>query len=176
GYYNVELKYNFEYTLVFKRPDGSIICEENAVSTHSCRQTLFGSIGTEATISTDLFAEHLGGPMTFSSDPYIMVEAKAVALGAEIRRGCSHNPDGSHRPRTVGVTIGLFGIIKLYRIVSLLVESRGFSIAPECDGCAPPNACDFFDTIDFPMDAFSPPQKPEFTGGISENIPRTVSE
>ena len=79
-----------------------------------------------------------------------------------------------HLLLAVNVTIGLFGIIKLYRIVSLLVESKGFSIAPPCENILPPNPCEFFETLDFPMDVFSPPQKREFHAGISENIPTHV--
>jgi len=68
------------------------------------------------------------------------------------------------------VTLGLFSIVKLYRFVSLLVESRGFVIPPPCANVMPQNPCDFFDTLHFPMDAFAPPQKKEFKAGISLNI------
>ncbi len=79
--------------------------------------------------------------------------------------------DLSPTPNQVEVTIGLFTIIKLFRIVQLTVQSHGFCIPPECEEIAPQNACEFFESIDFPMDIFAPPQKPEFLAGISGNIP-----
>ena len=73
--------------------------------------------------------------------------------------------------RHVLVTLGLFYIVKLFRVASLLVESRGFLIPPKCKNLAPTNPCEFFDELSFPMDSFSPPQKREFEAGISLNIP-----
>lgn len=96
-------------------------------------------------------------------------------MDAELRYQRRRNittEDLSPQPNEVVVTIGLFTIIKLYRIVNLLVESRGFCIPEECEEVSPLNACEFFDNLDFPMDIFAPPQKPEFLAGISGDIPR----
>jgi len=178
GYWDIDLRYVFEYDLVFRRSDTSIIDVVAGRNFFNKRLALFGSISTDVTISTDLLSgkpEH-GKPITLHSDPYILVEAKAVALAADIKRPhCKHNPDDFIVRGHVHITIGLFGIIKLFRIVSLLVESKGFSIAPPCENILPPNPCDFFDGLDFPMDVFSPPQKREFHAGVSENIPQPPS-
>ncbi len=109
------------------------------------------------------------------ADPFILVEAKAVPLSAELRHHKRHNHCSEEvicEPNEVLVTIGLFTIIKLFRIVNLTVESRGFCIPEECDEHTPVNPCEFFDALDFPMDIFAPPQKPEFLAGISGDIPR----
>jgi hypothetical protein len=66
----------------------------------------------------------------------------------------------------------LFSIVKLFRIVNLLVASKGFCIPEECEEISPINPCEFFEQLDFPMDIFDPPQKPEFMSGVSGNIPR----
>jgi hypothetical protein len=81
-----------------------------------------------------------------------------------------------HVPNEVIVTIGLFTIIKLYRIVTLLIESRGFSIPRQCQEFSPINVCEYFDTLPFPMDVFAPPQKKEFEAGISGDIPNAVKD
>ena len=105
--------------------------------------------------------------------PLIAV-AKAVALTAELkyqRRRNNGAEDFSPSPNEVLVTIGLFTIIKLFRIVNLTVQSHGFCIPEECEELSPLNPCDFFENLDFPMDIFAPPQRPEFVAGVSGNIP-----
>lgn len=103
-----------------------------------------------------------------------MSVAKAVGLNAELKyqnRRCCCNEETAPEANEVNVTIGLFTIIKLFRIVNLSVQSRGFCIPQECEDISPLNPCEFFDNLDFPMDIFAPPQKPEFLAGISNNIP-----
>ncbi len=113
------------------------------------------------------------------------MEAKAVALSAELKfckpkRHCMpchhHDEPGSDvgglfgEPNEVLVTIGLFSIIKVFRIVNLTVQSHGFCIPEEGQEISPLNPCDFFDNLDFPLDIFCPPQKPEFFAGVSNNL------
>jgi hypothetical protein len=176
GFWTIKLRYTFEYDLVFKRADGHVISVVAARSTFEKRCVLFGSNGNDVTISTDLFVGPTGEPFTMDSDPYIMVEAKAVALSADIKRPQCKHTDEQVAPAHVNVTIGLFGIVKLYRIVSLLVDSRGFSIAPPCENIIPPNPCEFFETIDFPIDVFSPPQRLELAPAINDPILQTPDE
>ena len=112
------------------------------------------------------------------ADPFVLVEAKAVPLSAEIKyvnvRQSRHDEDIVPEPSSVNVSIGLFSIIKLFRIVPLTVESRGFCVPDECEEVCPLNPCELFDALDFPMDIFAPPQKPEFFAGIKNNIPRHI--
>lgn len=62
-------------------------------------------------------------------------------------------------PRRVVVTLGLFSIIKLTRLVQLLIPAFDFCIPTrECVAATDENPCDLFDTIDFPFDQFFPPQ------------------
>jgi hypothetical protein len=78
--------------------------------------------------------------------------------------------DGDDEPVRVDVTIGLFTVIKLFRLVQLIVSSKGFCVPPVCEDVSPLKPCDVFDDLDFPMDLFAPPQKPEFMAGVSGNI------
>ncbi len=72
-------------------------------------------------------------------------------------------------PTAVNVTIGLFSIIKTFRPVNIVVPSSGFCTPEECEGTgvSGQNVCDFFDSIEFPFDLFSPPACPSAVRGGS---------
>lgn len=73
------------------------------------------------------------------------------------------NIGGEEKPeRKIVVTIGIFTIIKLVRLVQLLVPAFGFCNPPTCVEISPENPCDLFNSIDFPKELFFPPQKHEF--------------
>lgn len=168
GYWDIDLKYVFAYTLTFRDINGGALCSVPAQSVYNKTITLFGSVTTESSISTDLLTS-TGNTIDVNADPFVYVESKAVALKAELNYGCCcGNNDTAD---SVGVTIGLFTIIKLFRLVNLLVESKGFCIPEECTNTGGLSVCDDFDSLDFPMDVFAPPQKREFLAGISSNIP-----
>ena len=174
GFWDIDLKYVFEYTLTFREAGGHEIGTLLARSMANSQVTLFGSVGSDIVIATDLLADHKDESPVLSHDPFVLVEAKAVPLSAKLRhfgrRPKPHDPDECD-PAEVLVTIGLFSIIKLYRIVTLLVESRGFSVPRPCEPVSPVNMCKYFDHLPFPMDVFAPPQKKEFESGVSGNIP-----
>lgn len=66
-------------------------------------------------------------------------------------------------------SIGLFSIIKLVRFVQLLIPAFDFCVPNrECIAATEENACDLFDTIDFPVDEFFPPQKFDFPGAVED--------
>lgn len=170
GFWDIDLKYVFRYTLTFRNINGEGFCTVPAQSVFNKTVTLFGSVATDTMIATDLFNSHDGGEArTLCGSPFVLVESKAVALRAELGfdRCCCDDNDADF----VNITIGLFTIIKLYRIVNLLVESRGFCIPERCNDISSTNPCDFFENLDFPLDIFAPPQKKEFFEGISSNIP-----
>lgn len=161
GFWDVDLKYVFLYKLIFREANGDIICCVCANSIYTQRVTLFGSIGTDIMMASD-FLGNIGD--TLEADPILIAEGKAVSLSAEIvcaRRGCGCS-DAPEAGREIAVTIGLFTIIKLCRLVDLSVQSTGFCIPEEQDNDTPLSPCEFFDTLDFPFDVFSPPQKREF--------------
>jgi hypothetical protein len=65
--------------------------------------------------------------------------------------------------KNVVVTIGLFSIIKLTRLVQLLIPAFNFCVPNrECIASTDENPCDLFETIDFPFDQFFPPQAFDF--------------
>lgn len=175
GFWDIELEYIIEYKLVFKGTGGAEICRIPAQSTFIKTVSLFGSEATNTTISTDL-GYYGTNSLNLDADPFVFVESKAVALKAQLffSRCCPESqPDTADGVR---VHIGLFTIIKLYRIVNLSVKSNGFCIPEECEDTGSTDPCDFFNGLDFPLDFFAPPQKPEFLAGISGNIPNTANE
>ncbi|MCL2396991.1 MAG: hypothetical protein FWC93_02900 [Defluviitaleaceae bacterium] len=170
GFWDVEVRYIFDYELKFAGHEDNKYENVHATSSFTRCTNLFGSVGAEVAMATDLFGR---AETTMSGEPFAIVEAKALGLAAEIvRKRCHHHEEPAH----VAVTIGLFSIIKLYRLVSLLVESRGFVIPEACGDVCPLNPCDFFEELNFPMDSFAPPQKPEFMAGVSGDIPSAVRE
>lgn len=165
GYWDIDLKFVFVYNLTFRNSAGETIEKIEATNIYNDKVSLFGSHGSDIVIGTDMF-DNLNE--TLDSDPFVMVEGKAIALEAELNYckchhdcGCNDN-DYSSGADGVNVTIGLFAIAKLFRVVSLSVESRGFCAAEECEEVSPLDPCDFFDKLDFPHKIFAPPQKEDF--------------
>lgn len=177
GYWDIDLKYVFAYDLIFRNVNGGVLCTIPAQSVFNKKVTLFGSITTDSLVSTD-FLSTGGNSFDTGSQPFVLVESKAVPLSAQlVFNNCCCCTDGADNADQVNVTIGLFTIIKLFRLVNLSVESKGFCIPKECEDVSSVSPCDFFDSLDFPMDIFAPPQKKEFLAGISGNIPAdTISD
>jgi len=77
-----------------------------------------------------------------------------------------HDPDDE---RIVLASVGLFSIIKLVRNVQLLIPAFDFCV-PNKSGIASTDEdpCNIFDTIDFPVDEFFPPQIFDFPGALDE--------
>ena len=71
--------------------------------------------------------------------------------------------------RRVVVTLGLFSIIKLVRDVQLLIPAFNFCVPnKECVSGTDENPCELFETIEFPVDEFFPPQKFDFPRALEE--------
>jgi len=154
GFWIITVRYTFEYRLTFHDTENEVICSVLADSVYTRQVILFGSEGSEIAVGTDFFDGFAG---ELEAAPFVLVEAKAMALEAVIRNeeDCPH--------RFISVTIGLFSIIKLFRMVNLLVESNGFCIPDDCEELSPLKPCDFFEKLDFPTNVFDPPQRKDFS-------------
>ena len=161
GYWDMDVKYVFTYRLTFRETGSKVIGEPiAATSIFTMKATLFGSVGADLVIGTDMNPKPDGE--TMEAAPFIWVEAKALGLGARIAHKTGTNE--------IHVVLGLFNVLKLFRIVHLNVQSKGFCIPKECQDQGNINPCEYFADLDFPMDIFAPPQLPEFRAGVSENI------
>lgn len=66
-------------------------------------------------------------------------------------------------------SVGLFSIIKLARLVQLLIPAFDFCTPNKsCIASTDENPCEIFDTIEFPIDEFFPPQKSDFPGAFEQ--------
>lgn len=165
GYWDIEIKFVFSYTITFRDSDCNFITCKRATSVYTMQVTLFGSVGSDTAMATDLVnAEGISA----SSGPFVSVEAKAAALDAELRLtpkcgcdcGCGCGCDDSvvEVPTAVCVTIGLFAIVRLFRPVNMLVRNYGCCIPDDCTGAeSSESVCDFFNSLSFPSDMFCPP-------------------
>jgi len=162
GFWDIGIKFAFEYVLVFRDSGGCILANINARNFFNSKTTLFGSHGSDLIVGTDLFSRD-SESITFEAAPFIWVEAKAVGLDAKLHH---HRHGGEHRRHgEVLVTVGLFTILKLFRLVHLNVQSTGFCIPEACSDTHDINPCEYFADLEFPMDIFSPPQRKEFMAG-----------
>lgn len=75
-----------------------------------------------------------------------------------------------HKSRRIAVvSVGVFSIIKLVRYVQLLIPAFDFCVPnKKCIAATEENPCELFDTIEFPVDEFFPPQKFDFPRAIEE--------
>lgn len=69
--------------------------------------------------------------------------------------------------RRVVASVGLFSIIKLVRFVQLLIPAFDFCVPnKQCIASTDEDPCEIFETIEFPVDEFFPPQKFDFPGAM----------
>jgi len=152
GFWDIEVRFVFEYLLAFYDCQKCLIAHIGAISVQNKKFTLYGSDSPDSVMATDLF----GSEAMTNNGPFIWVDAKAVALKAEFR--CNHR---DRTPVDVSVTIGLFCVLHLFRLVCLNIQSRGYCVPRECD-YNPTDPCEYFHGLDFPTDIFTPPPRAEF--------------
>ena len=92
--------------------------------------------------------------------------------GDEERFSIEHHEEEERiQKRRVVATIGLFSIIKLVRFVQLLIPAFDFCVPnKECIASTEENPCELFETIEFPVNEFFPPQKFEFPGATETEV------
>ncbi|PJI09699.1 MULTISPECIES: hypothetical protein [Clostridium] len=157
GYYDIELKFTFLYTLEFRNSVGAVISTVAASSIFNKKVTLFGSIGAPVSIFTDLSNSKFDN---LQVAPFVLVEANGYPLDATLSYTIPvvSSGDAVPVPNAVNVTIGLFTIIKLFRLVNLVVPSSGFCRPDVCEEISE-DPCEYFNNLEFPFDIFDPPQK-----------------
>lgn len=141
---------------------------------------IFSSVDPHHTmpIQCDGCNDSCGGLLEQDNLPIIKVEvAEPLILNTRVKKvhekhycGCEEESREVNSliggpQRRVVVTIGIFSIIKLVRLVQLLIPAFNFCYPnKECIASSDENPCDIFDTIEFPLDQFFPPQKFDFPG------------
>lgn len=174
GFWDVDIHFVFAYQLVFYTSGNCELCTIDAYSSYNTKVTLFGAPDTGIVVMNELSDD------IAESGPFVSVEASAMPLAAELHYpsvcgccgcgcnsgcGCGNNSCGcddqdcavSDTATSVDITIGLFGIVKIFRCTNLLINVLGSCIPEECalvDSATDP--CTFFNNLQFPIDLFSP--------------------
>jgi len=185
GFFTVDVKFIIRVTLdFFTREDCSTeITTIRGDISFDKKIILFGSDGG-VKIFESHFSEHaLDKPIKSRLEqdnlPIAVVEvAEPIPLSAKIRGildklfedevlDLSDAEEGSRLLPTkrVFVTVGLFSIVKLIRLVQLLIPAFNFCYPTKrCIASTEEEPCRIFETIEFPLDEFFPPQKFDFPG------------
>lgn len=190
GYYTVNVRYQIKVMVEFcyKDINGNLVSSCPKVGYVSFEKTviLFGSEGkvkifksVDSSSNAPLYGESCsdacGGSLVEQDNlPNVKVEvAEPLVLNTRIKRVHHRHPrlgdeeDNAESmvipQRRVVVTLGLFSIIKLVRLVQLLIPAFNFCYPnKECIASTNEDPCEIFDNIEFPLDQFFPPQKFEF--------------
>lgn len=193
GFFTVNVRYKIRVVCEFCYKDvtGNIVNSSPKIGYVWFSKTviLFGSEGkikifksvdlnTPIPLSCDGGSDCCGALIEQDNLPIIKVEvAEPLVLNTRIKRvhekhhhcGCDDDRrevDSLLCPqRRVVVTLGIFSIIKLVRLVQLLIPAFNFCYPnKDCITSTDDNPCEIFDTIEFPLDQFFPPQKFDFPG------------
>lgn len=188
GFFTVDVKFIIKVTLdfFFKNNDVTKVETITGEISFDKKVILFGSEGNVKIFKTrfekGVMDKPLKSQLAQDNRPIAKVEvAEPIPLNAKIRdildklfeeenkceRGCPNDePDEIALPtKRVFVTVGLFSIIKLARLVQLLIPAFDFCVPhKECVAATEDNPCELFDNIDFPVDQFFPPQIFDFPG------------
>jgi hypothetical protein len=187
GFYSVDIKYFFRITLdVFTGVSSPT--EVEGLATFDKKVILFGSEGKSKIFKSkykeDEFDKQLWKKTNLPKAKIEVVDPICLSARiADVRDKCFTSDiniaaipssvckcfddelvAGAER-RRVFVSLGIFSIIKLERNVQLLIPVYDFCIPEkECISATADDPCELFDTIDFPMDEFFPPQRFDFLG------------
>ena len=189
GFFTVNVQYRIKVVVEFcyKDPNGNLISSTPKVGFVTFEKTviLFGSEGKvkifKSTEPMPMDHENgkkcgdaCGGSLIVQdNEPTVKVEvAEPLVLNTRIKRVHHHcNEEEDERgtenimlpQKKVVVTLGLFSIIKLVRLVQLLIPAFNFCFPnKECISSTNEDPCELFEDIEFPLDQFFPPQKFDF--------------
>jgi len=161
GYWDIIIKYQFTYEINlldssgtpiqvnFESDSGTPVTNIPAYTTYTKEVSLFGGAGNAQNI---YMASTLYNPeftYTISNAPYVMVQAIANPLDIKLNSYTTQSQ--------IDVTIGLFTIVKAYRLVDMSVQSNGTCEIPVCESVVTGDPCSSFNNLPFPFDDFNPP-------------------
>ncbi|WP_243128191.1 hypothetical protein [Clostridium niameyense] len=161
GYWDVSIQYRFNYAIqlfyandelahvfILGKPANAI----QAYSVYKKQVTLYGGKGVKGVVNCFSIFPNFNG-----MKPTHFIQAKADILSAKVvelpENQCNPDPETC---TAVCVTIGLFTIIALGRIVKYNNLSLGPCNIPECDQEIPVIPCELFNELPFPFEEFDP--------------------
>ncbi|KYH30180.1 MULTISPECIES: hypothetical protein [Clostridium] len=162
GFYDVTIRYTFSYQINLLDDNGDPIpvtqgtdeiTDIAAYTTYTKTVSLFGGEASTSTIATlnTLYSDTAS--INEGNIPYVSVQGIANPLSINIGTYVVNGDTEYH----ADVTIGLFTIIKLFRLVNMLVASAGDCDIPVCEPFQTSDPCEYFSSLPFPFDDFNPP-------------------
>ena len=196
-YWDIEVRFNFVYNLLFKTADGCEICTTKATSSYTTKVTLYGSEDGDVVVASDLYCSN----DLLSTGPFVSVEGKAVGLLAELKynnpccdcscncgytygcscdccNDCGCNFDYGNMPnyqaisQNVSYPVSVNVTIGLFAIIKLF---RPVNLVVKTEGYCIPDECKGITTVDDPCDFFNNLDfpmnlfEPGFSGKIMNN-------
>lgn len=181
GYYSVDIKFYFR--LSFDTYSSPCTTPQVAVG-YTCFEKkciLYGSVGDVKTFTSSICSEELDCPEAPQyTNPVAKVQAvDPVILQTEIVDACDCGaPVTTSFPQTilksvgdcsipqsstraVIVSLGLFSIVQMERDVQMLIPAYDFCMPDRECSCTTQSPCQTFRGIDFPVDEFFPPERPD---------------
>ncbi|WMJ81119.1 hypothetical protein RBU49_02390 [Clostridium sp. MB40-C1] len=166
GYWKITVRYKFTYPIKLFRGTTPVQLEEYVGSAYVPVDSILACTTWEKTVilfggdickcndnCVDIaFCNSLYSPCgPYSNEkPFALVQVEACLLQLDFG-----TPSGTAKP--INAIIGLFSIIKTYRIVNMLVETSGDCLVEE-NPCQEDidDPCEFFSKLDFPFKDFDP--------------------
>lgn len=179
GYYGVDI--TFYFRLTFDTYSAPCTAPEVAVGYASFTKKciLYGSDGNVKVFTSNPISEELDCPEAPQySNPTAKVQAvDPVLLSTDVINACecsipvsssfpqsilNNTPDNvpsTGAARAVLVTLGLFSIVQMERDVQMLIPAYDYCIPERECSCNTQSPCETFQSIDFPVDEFFPPER-----------------
>jgi hypothetical protein len=173
NYWDINIKYTFKHNIKFKDENGvEIVINE-----------LSGSNGTVETPISKLTAKSIynktytldGGQLpneeivcicnlftpsnisTSNNAPYVQIQAVGNILNHNIPIGRYVNVDPLLPDELrVDTVIGLFSILKLFRLTTMVINCLGEGDFPAAPEIKPGDVCEYFNNLPFPFENFNP--------------------
>ena len=173
NYWDINLKYTFKHNIRFKDENGAEIVISELSGTAGIVETPISKLTVKSIYSKTYTLE--GGQLaneeivcicnlfnpsnisTANNSPYVQVQAVANILNPSIPIGRYVNVDPLLPDELrVDTIIGLFSILKVFRLTTMVINSLGtgdFPVAPEIKAG---DVCEYFNSLPFPFEDFNP--------------------
>lgn len=173
NYWDINIKYTFKYDIKFKDENGVEIIINELKGSAGTDETPISKITAKSVYNKTYILEggqlpneeivcvcNLFNPSNISAKnnaPYVQIQAVGNILNPNIPIGRYVNADPLLPDELrVDTIIGLFSILKVFRLTTMVINCLGegdFPIAPEIK---PGDVCEYFNNLPFPFEDFNP--------------------
>lgn len=186
GYYSVDINFYFRIRFDTYSSPGAMPQVAIGYANYEKKCILFGSEGNVKIFTSTAGTRRSDCPEAPKySNPTAKVQAvDPVVLDTDVvevchchRRCCTTFPDSirdsfinnsrfpQNPEKAVLVTLGLFSIIQLSRDVQMMIPAYDFCIPDKECACSTQTPCESFESIEFPVNEFFPPDNDTITDG-----------